>query len=298
MTERNLTWRKKLRYALLTGFVYFIYGFFRLLPVEAASSLGGFILERLGPFLHHTRVARQNLSDAFPEKSHEEREKIMRGMWNNLGRVMAEYPHLHRLWPKVEYAGRNYYAEVREKGGPAFFFGGHIGNWEISTIGAKETGLPLHVVYRKPNNPWVDGLLRHARGAGASAYIVKGREGAREMLSVMKRGGVIAMLVDQKLNEGLPVPFFGREAMTAEAIAYFALKFGCPLYPTRVERLGGARFRLTTYDPLVINKTSDKKGDLRAIMLEINKLLENWIRERPEQWLWIHRRWPETRLNS
>lgn len=291
--ERNLTWQKKIRYAWLTGLAYSIYGFFRIFPVDTASAIGGWLMERIGPCMKHDKTARANLAAAFPEKAQEERDAILRGMWNNLGRVIAEYPHLHHIWKNVEFPGTNYFAEAAAKGGPCIFFGGHIANWEIQPIGAKQAGLPIHLVYRKPNNPWVDSLLRHARDSAAGGHIIKGRQGAREILSVLRKGGAVGMLVDQKLNEGIAVPFFGREAMTAEAIAHFALKLDCPLYPAYIERLGGAKFRLNTLPPLVIRKTGDKKADVRAIMVEINSLLESWIRARPEQWLWVHNRWPK-----
>lgn len=292
MTEKKLPWTKKIRYALLTALAYSLYGFFRIMPLETASALGGTLMERIGPKMKHDAIARENLAAAFPEKTQAEREKIIKGMWNNLGRTLAEYPHLRGIWKNVDYTCENHFTQVKDKGGPAIFFGGHLANWEIVTHGAKQAGLPLHVVYRKPNNPWVDSLLRYARGAGATSHIVKGREGAREILTAIKKGGSIGMLVDQKLNEGIPVPFFGREAMTAEAIAYFALKFDCPIYPTRVERLQGAHFRVTTLPPLTILKTGDKNADVKTILVTINNLFEDWIRERPEQWLWIHRRWP------
>jgi KDO2-lipid IV(A) lauroyltransferase len=289
----KLSWQKKIRYAWLTALAYLIYGFFYIFPTEAASSLGGWLMERIGPLMKHDKTARANLVAAFPEKNQGEIEAVLRGMWNNLGRVIAEYPHLHGIWRNVEFPGVNYYAEAAKNGGPCIFFGGHIANWEVQPIGAKQSGLDLHIVYRKPNNPWVDGLLRHARGAASDSHIVKGSEGAREILSVLRKGGAVGMLVDQKLNEGIPVPFFGRDAMTVEAIAHFALKFGCPLYPTYIERLGGATFRLNTLPPLVISKTGDKEADVRAVMVEINRLLESWIRQRPEQWLWVHNRWPK-----
>jgi KDO2-lipid IV(A) lauroyltransferase len=112
---------------------------------------------------------------------------------------------------------------------------------------------------------------------------------------VFRSGGVLALLVDQKLNEGMAVPFFGRDAMTAPAVAHFALKFGMPIYPSRVERLKGARFRVTVYPPMQMTPTGDLEQDTRRVLTDMNRQLEGWIRERPEQWLWIHKRWPESK---
>lgn len=295
MTAATFPLGRRIRYALETVFVYAVYSFFRLLPLDSASDFGGWICRRIGPRLKSSATARRNLAAAFPEKSEEERESIVRGMWDNLGRVAAEYAHLHRIWNRVDLAGGEYLEDVRRRGQAAIFFTGHIANWEIPAIAAKKAGVNISLVYRKPNNPGVDGLLRHARSSGAAGHIKKGGEGARDMVAVLKNNGVLGVLMDQKLNEGMPIPFFGRDAMTAPAIAHFSFKFNCPVYPVRIERLpqAGAKFRMTIFPPLALPRSGDKERDTRVLLTEINRLLESWIRERPEQWLWIHRRWPD-----
>jgi KDO2-lipid IV(A) lauroyltransferase len=284
---------KRLQYAVETVFAYLVYGAFKIMPVDTASAAGGKILRFLGPGIGVTRTARNNLQKAFPEKTLEEIEDIIGDMWENLGRTIAEYPHLHGIWRNVELVGAEHLQAARERRGPAIFFGGHLANWEIQPMGVKKSGIDVHLVYRKPNNPGVDGLLRHARDVGATGHIAKGEMGAREILRIIKSDGALGILVDQKFNEGIAVPFFGRDAMTAPAIAYFALKFDCALYPSRVERMGGAKFRLTFFPALSIEDTGDKEKDVLKIMTDINVLLESWIRERPAQWLWIHNRWPK-----
>lgn len=283
---------QRLRYALETVAAYAVYGFFRVLPLDAASAAGGWIGRNVGPLIASpTRTARQNLAMAFPEKSEEEREKIILGMWDNLGRVFAEYPHLHRIWERVEFQGTEMLPGIKGGGKPIIFCGAHLANWEINAVAAKRNGIDIHIVYRKPNNPGVDSLLRHARSSGVVAHIQKGDTGAKEMLKVLKRNGALGILIDQKLNEGIPVPFFGRDAMTAPALAHFALKFGCAVHPTHVERLGGCHFRMTVFPAVPIPHTGNKDRDIMEMMTVINRLIEGWIRERPEQWLWIHRRW-------
>lgn len=284
---------KKIRYALETAAVYAAYFFFRLLPLNTASNLGGWIGRSFGPGFGASNIARRNLKRAFPKKSEDEIESIIIGMWDNLGRTAAEYAHLHRIQNNIELLGAEYLDAARDSQKPSIFFAAHLANWEINATCAKRRGLDVHLVYRKPNNPGVDGLLRHARDSGAAGHIEKGAGGARDMISVLKKGGALGILIDQKLNEGMAIPFFGRDAMTAPAIAHFALKFGCPIYPSRIERLKGAHFRMTVFPPLEISPTGDQERDTRAILTEINRRLESWIRERPEQWLWIHRRWPE-----
>jgi KDO2-lipid IV(A) lauroyltransferase len=284
---------RRLRYALETALVYVLYVFFRLLPIKAASNLGGWICRRIGPYLPSSAVARKNLAQVFPEKNTAEREKIVAGMWDNLGRVLAEYAHLHHIWDYVEMEGKEHLDAARESGGPVMFFAAHLANWEICSIGVKKAGLSVYPVYRRPNNPGVEALLRHARGTGSVGLIAKGAAGAREMLTVLRSKGALGIMMDQKLNEGMAIPFFGRPAMTAPAVASFALRFECPVYPVRIERLGGIRFKITVYPQLEISHSGDRAQDTHAILTEINRQFENWIRERPEQWLWIHRRWPD-----
>jgi len=293
MTDAPRAVLRRLRYALETVLVYTLYLFFRLLPIKAASGFGGMICRNIGPHLPSSAVARRNLARVFPEKSEEEREKIVAGMWDNLGRVLAEYPHLHHIWDYVELQGAEHLAEARRSGKASIFFAAHLANWEICAIGVKKAGLEMYPVYRRPNNPGVEGLLRHARGAGSVGLIAKGAEGAREMLSVLKNKGALGIMMDQKLNEGMAIPFFGRPAMTAPAIASFALRFQCQVYPVQIERRGGVRFKITIHPPLEIPRSGDKEQDTRAILTEVNRQFENWIQQRPEQWLWIHRRWPD-----
>ena len=293
MTAREVSLCRRCKHAVEAALAYLFYGLFRILPLEAASAAGGFVMRHIGPRLGVSRTARKNLDFVFPEKTREERRVILADMWENLGRVIGEYPHLHRISGNIEIIGKDHVEKARDGGKPVIFFAGHLANWEINGVGARQMGLPLHLVYRKPNNPYVDGLLRHARASGAAGYIEKGAEGARAILGVLKKGGAVGMLVDQKLNEGMAIPFFGREAMTAPALAHFALKFGLPLYPVRVERMGGVKFRVTVHPTLEVVKTGDLDADTRRILTEMNEYLEKWIRERPAQWLWTHRRWPD-----
>jgi KDO2-lipid IV(A) lauroyltransferase len=271
-----------------------IWGLFGLLPLDAASALGGWLARMVGPWLPAHRIARRNLARAFPEKSEAEIAAILRGMWDNIGRVAGEFPHLEQMsTQRVELIGGEYIDLLRDDGQAGIFISGHVGNWELNGAVAVARGLPLNLVYRAANNPWVEDLYRKGRKSAAVALIQKGSEGARQALIVLKKGGHLGMLVDQKMNDGVPIPFFGRDAMTAPAMAQFATKFKCPLVPARVERLKGANFRVTVYPPMEFPHTGDPHDDNRLLLIRINALLEEWVRDRPDQWLWVHRRWPE-----
>jgi Kdo2-lipid IVA lauroyltransferase/acyltransferase len=274
------------------------YGFFSLLPISLASNLGGWLGRTIGPRLGLSRRATKNLEKAFPEKGADEIAEIVRGMWDNLGRIVGEYPHLKRLDfyapdGRVEVIGAENIEILRSEDTPGIFFSAHLGNWEIVSLGASQKGLALQRIYREANNRLVEWLFQRGRSAVKGELIPKGPQGARFLLRVLKEGKNVAMLVDQKMNDGIPVPFFGRDAMTAPALADLALRFNCPVIPARAERLSGARFRLTIYPPMELTKTGDRKADVIANMAKVNALIESWIRERPEQWLWVHNRWPD-----
>jgi Kdo2-lipid IVA lauroyltransferase/acyltransferase len=138
----------------------------------------------------------------------------------------------------------------------------------------------------------VDRMIRRFRG-NAGELIPKGAVASRRSIAVLRRGAHLTLLADPKMNDGIPVPFFGRAAMTAPGLAALALRFDCDLLPARVERLDGARFRLTVFPPLPLPRSGDLHADIAALMAEVNETLEGWIRDRPEQWLWLHKRWPD-----
>ena len=228
-------------------------------------------------------------------------ERIVAGMWDNLGRVAAEYPHLREIrifapGGRVETHGLEYMDRAVAAGRRMIIFSGHIANWEIAAL-ARRSSAPFRAhrvtqIYRAPNNPLVDRLIARFRG-DRGEYIPKGAPAARRAFAALYRGEHVTMLADQKLNEGIPVPFFGRPAMTATALALLALRFDCDVLPARVERLRGARFRLTVFPPLPLPRTGNQDADVAALTGAVTAVLESWIRDRPEEWLWVHRRWPD-----
>ena len=269
----------------------------RALPMDAASGFGGAVARWIGPRLGISKRARRNLRAAMPELSKAQIETIVRGMWDNLGRVAAEYPHLRdiRMFPsdgRVEIENLNYLDTVLAAGRPIILFGGHLANFEIGPQAAGQYGLDIARIYRAANNPLVDKIIAGFR-RDEGEYIPKGAVASRRAVAVLRRGGHLGLLADQKLNEGIPVPFFGRPAMTAPALALLALRFDCTVLPAQVVRLQGARFRLTLHPPLALAKTGDRDADVAALMTAVNAILEGWIRQRPEQWFWLHSRWPD-----
>ena len=273
------------------------FGLLSVLPIDAASGIGGYLGRTIGPKLSATRRAYRNLRLAFPEKSDLELDDIVRGMWENLGRVAAEYPHLDRIVApdahRVEVVNPEHIHELAGSGSPAVLVGGHLANWELPSFMAARLGIDVTSVVRQQNNRLSQKIIDHYRRSVNIKRIEKGSQGARQALVVLRNGGVLGLLFDQKMNDGIPVTFFGCEAMTAPAPARLAIRVDCALVPVRVERLRGARFRITCYPPVERAYSADRQAESGILMRKLNVMLEDWIRERPEQWLWLHRRWSE-----
>jgi KDO2-lipid IV(A) lauroyltransferase len=171
-------------------------------------------------------------------------------------------------------------------------FSGHIANWEIGMLAGVQHGISVAQIYRALDNPLMDRIIGRFRGDSVE-FIPKGAIAARRAIAALRRGTHLGLLADQKMNDGIPVPFFGRPAMTAPALAVLALRFDCDVLPLRVERLDGARFRVTVFPPLPLPRSGEPHADAAALMARVNAILEAWIRDRPEQWLWLHQRWPD-----
>lgn len=296
MARRSPAERRRQRwldYPLQGAALWVLVTLFGLLPVDRASALGGRIARLIGPRLGASRKALRNVERAMPEIAAQERRRIVAGMWDNLGRVAAEYPHLARIAAdpdRVEVVGAENLARgTRDR--PAILFSAHLANWELLMPTARRLGVALTLVYRRPNNPLAARLIDRLRGGDSAMLVPKGRRGAKALVDALRRGGSIALLVDQKLNRGVAAPFFGRDAMTTPAPAEFAMRFGASLVPVRVERLEGVRFRVEILPPMDIPDDGGRERDPLAVTARMNALLETWIRERPEQWLWLHRRW-------
>ncbi len=274
----------------------------RSLDPVRASNLGAALAGRLGPPLPVSRVADRNLRLALPSLGAEARREVVRGMWESVGRTVGELPHLASLTntssgPGWEVTGLDILQEQAARGGPAIFFSAHIGNWEMLPPILARLGIHMASFYRALSNGAVDqavnGLRRKAVGADLPMF-PKGSTGARGALAHLSRGGYLGMLVDQKMNDGIPVEFFGRTAMTAPALAALALRFRCPVIPGRIRRTGPARLRLEVEPALALPYSGDRQQDIATLMRIVNATVERWITDEPASWLWLHRRWPKT----
>ena len=269
--------------------VFVMYFIARLLPVPVASLILGAFMRLLGPMTPWHKRARRNLIAAMPDLEKTDQDKILTAMWWNIGRVIGEYPHIAALTRKdrVEFVGRE---NLRELTSGGFLIGAHIGNWEIGPYAAITANQPVAAIYRPLNNPLLAGLLERRQANYGGDIYRKGREAALGMVSALRKGQFMCLLVDQKLREGMVVPFFGRDATTSISYIKLAVRKKVPVMYMHTERLAGCRFRVTISPPISLPDVEDDASILE-LATEINGTLEQWIRQRPEQWFWPHRRW-------
>lgn len=269
---------------------------------DRMADLAGWIMRRVGPLLPEHRIARDNLRHAFPEKSDLEIAAILAGSWDNLGRMAAEFAHLDRLWdydPERPDGGRFVIPQqaierfrcLAADGKPALIFAAHLANWEMPGICAATYKLDSAVLYRRPNIPRIARWISTTRGATMGELISTGLEAPMKLAEALRRGAHVGMLVDQYFVRGVEVIFFGRRTRANPLIARLARHFDCPIHGVRIIRLPDRRFTAEITDAVTPVRDADGKIDVAGTMQVITDIVESWIREHPEQWLWQHRRW-------
>ncbi len=266
---------------------------------DQISAFGGWIVGKIGPLTSKQNIARKGLEIAFPDATEDDIKKLLKDQWNNTGRTFAEFPVLHRLDvsegnEQIKVVGGERLKDIIKSGKPIVIVTGHFANWEIMAMVLTQWGLNVQITYRPINNPHIDKRVRDQREAYGTKLMVpkSGPKGARELLDALKRGESIAILNDQKFNQGIVIPFFGKDAMTAPGPTRLALASGAPLVPLSLTR-DKANFTMTVHEPIMLKETGTRPKDVEAGVLRINEFVEDRIREKPDQWFWVHRRWPK-----
>ena len=272
----------------------------RLIPMDRAIRVFERFARWLGPKLSRHQVAMDNLELAFPEKSIEERERIASDSWAHMARTILEYGYLDEIFDldeknlgagRIEVDNADIFVKLRDDGLPAIIFTGHIANFELLPMAAAKFGLVIQSLFRTPNNKYAASKVADARKQVAQNLIAS-REGASfQLMAALERGDHVGVLVDQKFRRGINVPFFGHDAPTNTLLAKLARRYDCPVHGARTVRLPNGRFRLELTDELVLPRTKDGDIDIRGTTELVTGIVEGWVREHPEQWLWIHRRW-------
>ena len=269
---------------IFVGIFWFI---FKVLPLKWATKTAGFLGGVIAPWMkRRNKIAYRNLTIAFPDKTDAEKKEIIKKMWIHFAKFFAEMPHTKEWIKGAEVEGREYLKSLRDDDIGGFVCSAHFGNWEFASTYVAQHYFQLHPVYRPANNPWLEKLMFKKR---AGIHIPKGSGGARIMLELLKNGEHIAILCDQRLREGIAVPFFGKMAMTPSAMVSIALKMRLPIVMGCARRLPDGRFKMTV-EPLPLSKAEDNETAVYETVANMNKVLERWISETPEQWMWIHRR--------
>lgn len=287
---------KAVRYLLEALVVKLGLWIFGAMPVQTSSNVAAAIAKFVGKKISVNNLAYKNLSNALPNLSEDAKEEILDGMWDNLGRIVGEYPHIAKcLRSKLsevvmisDESIKNIH-DVLNSGKGGIIFSAHTGNWEVGPKTFLNHGLKVRTVYRPLNNPYVEEMTASIR---ESELIKKSASGNRKIIETIKDGEFVVILADQKISEGEPVQFFHDLAITTTSIARIALRYGVPLIPVRSIRIGkNFKFEVQFEKPLAIQKTGDINFDVLNLTREINVKLEEWISQYPAQWFWVHNRW-------
>lgn len=270
-------------------------------PIKTAN-FGARTARLIGPLLREHRVGRDNLRAAFPEKSAAEIDAILTKVWENVGRFGGEFAHLDRVWNyDLEHPEKSrielpettiaIFEKLIKDGKGALIFSAHLGNWELPALAAPAYGLDSAVLFRRPNIAAVDRAVQDIRAVNMGEMIATSLEAPVRLADALRRGQHVGMLVDQYHTKGVDVTFFGRPAKANPLLARLAQKIECPIHGTRIVRLPGDRFRAEVTDEVAPVRDANGAVDVQGTTQKITSIIEGWIREYPEQWLWLHRRW-------
>lgn len=274
----------------------------RYFDPERTASAFARITRTLGPWLPEQRIGRANLKAAFPEKSESEIETILSGVWDNLGRVAAEFAHLDKVWdfdPAHPGAGRielapgtqAIFERLRDDGKGALIFASHLANWELPALAAPAYGMPSAVLFRRPNIAAADRAIQDMRAVNMGEMVATTADAPLRLAHALEAGVHVGMLVDQYFGRGVDVTFFGRRTKANPLLARLARQVEVPIHGVRIIRLPGGRFRAELSEEVPPVRDSAGRIDIAATTQAITTVIEGWVREHPEQWLWLHRRW-------
>ena len=290
----------RLTETVMVGVVRGVFALARALGPERSGAIGAAITRTFGPLLKAHKTALNNIRAVYPEKSNAEVKALALAAWDNLGRTGAEYPHLGRLFDfdpdsdvpgRTEVDGIDHFLSLRDDGKPGLIFSAHLANWELPAICAARFGLDTTAVFRAPNDPAIARVLHEIRSQ-TMGNLEAARQGAAfAMQGALEKGGHLGMLIDQHFTRGVIVNFMGRPALVNPILGKFARRFDCPVHGVRVIRLPNHRFRLQLTPPLDLPRDPDGQINVQGAMQAMTSVVEEWVKEHPEQWLWMHRRW-------
>ena len=266
---------------------------FKILGLRCASYISGQIVSLVGPFFRSKNLIKLNILRALPNSKRNEIENITKKMWNNYGRILAEYIFIKdfrssKFTNNIEIKGQEILDIIKKNNEPVIFVSGHFNNFELMAMQIEKSGIDLAVIYRPLNNKFLNFIMERIRKKYlCKNQIKKGISGTKQLLSFFKKKTSIALMIDQRVSQGVKSNFFGDEALTTTIPAQFVKKYKCKIVPIYIERIKGINFKLTIQEPLIYSNNET----IESITLDLNLLLEKMILKNPDQWIWSHNRW-------
>ena len=284
---------KYLKYFFQFLFITFLLIFFKSIGLKLSRVIAGNILLLLGPLFRSKKTIAKNILIAFPNTNHNFRSNIAKKMWKNYGKILTEYVFIKNFRENktekfLKVKGQKILDKIKISKDPVIFVSGHFNNFELMAMHIEKSGIDLAAIYRPLNNNFLNPLMENIRKKYiCSKQIKKGISGTKKILKFFNSGTSIALMIDQRVSQGIKANFFGELAYTTTIPAQFVKKFNAKIVPIYIERSNEDKFYLEIYDPLVFSKTCS----IQEITNKLNHLLEKMILKNPDQWIWTHNRW-------
>lgn len=283
------------------GLMRFVFAWARHVGRERASRIAGRVARFIAPLARENKVGAANIAAAFPAMSDEERARLLASVWDNVARQMIDYAFIremvdsfdpeHPFDGSIIFEGLEHAVRLRESGKGSLMFGAHIGNWELPGMIGARIGMPISGLYRPPANPYVAAEIEAVRAGYYDRLIASGQGAMLQVAKALARGSQIGVIVDQRISEGQILPFFGRQSASNPIIGLLASRFDVPVLGVHTVRLPDGRFRMIMTPPLDLPRDAAGRVDAEGTNIVVHSMIEQWIRETPEQWLWLHDRW-------
>ena len=284
---------KLIKYFFQFLFIIFFFSLFKIFGFKISSKIGGKLFEIIGPIFRSKKLIHTNIKKAFPKNNSAEIKKLTKLMWNNYGRVFAEYMFIkdfrfEKIDSKIEIIGQEILDEIKKSNKPVVFISGHFSNFELMAMQIEKAGIKLSAIYRPLNNIFLNRIMEKIRKKYiCKNQIKKGIAGTRELIKFQRNNYSIALMIDQRVSEGEKVNFFNQEAYTTTIPAQLAKKFDMPIVPIFIERVNATNFKIKISKPINFLKSDS----IKEITSKLNVIIEEMILKNPTQWIWSHNRW-------
>jgi len=267
---------------------------YKLLGLKYSRIISAQIFRIFGPFFRSNKISNDNLKRAFDNLDKNKRKKLLKKMWSNYGKIFAEYMFIksfrnnQKIFNNIVVENKNILHKIKKNSKPVIFISGHFNNFELMAMTIEKSGIDLAAIYRPLNNKYLNPIMENIRKKYiCKKQIKKGISGTRSLLKHFKNGSSIALMVDQRVSEGIRCNFFNEKASTTTIPAQFVKKFNSEIVPVYIERSNNDNFKIKFFNSLKFKKNDN----IEAITLKINKILEDLIIKNPDQWIWTHNRW-------